>query len=148
MKFIYKITLGLLLFNSILLLFSGFFPTDTSQYNAINITEDADYNEYKITGDIFSLDTSGVYLGVGSVISFTLIGVIAAWAFKSPVPVGAGLFSGFLTSLYVSSSSVLTGLNLTSNPIISGVISLVGIGIGVLAFISIIEMFSGTGGAN
>jgi len=146
MKFLYKVILGLLLFNSILLLFSGFFPTDTSQYNAINITEDADYNEYKITGDIFKLDSYGIYLGVGSVISFTLIGVIAAYAFRSPVPVGAGLFSSLVSSLWISTSSVLSSLNLTSNPIISGMISLIGICIGVLCFIAIIEMFSGTGG--
>ena len=147
MKFIYKITLGFLLFNSILLLFSGFFPTDSEQFNADNITSDAAYDEYKITGEIFSFSALSVSLGVGGIIGFSF-GAIVSWFIKSPVPIGAGLFSGFLAGLYVGSISILDSLNVVNNTIITNLIILISIGIGILAFIAIIEMFTGTGGAN
>lgn len=146
MKFLYKIVLGLMLFNSILLLFSGFFPTDTDQYDAINITGDSDYQDYKITGGFFSFGLDSITLGAGAFAVFFSFGLLASWAMKSPVPIGAGLFSGLIAGLYVGPAVVI--YNLTDNIIVTGIIGIISIAIGVLAFIAIIEMFSGTGGAN
>lgn len=146
MKFLYKIILGLLLFNSILLLFSGFFTTDTSQYDAINVSEESNYTGYKITGGFFSFDGAGVTLGIGAFTIPFLFGLLSGWLLKSPVPIGAGLFSGLIAGFYVGTATIL--YNLTTNVIINSMIGLIGIGIGILAFIAIIEMFSGTGGAN
>lgn len=149
MRFIYKVLIGLIVFNSMLVFLAGFFsinnvnPPESS--SAINVTSDTTYTGYKIAGEILSIDLTTVsIMGV----SIT-IGAIASILMKSPVPVGASLFSGFLALLYVKSAIVIdTIVGAQNNWILTGIISLVAILIGILATFTIVEMFAGQVGAD
>ena len=143
MRFIWKITLGLILLNSMLVLFSSFFAATTGT-DAINITSDATFVGYKVSGSFAAmLESSVLVMGV----AFG-IGILGAWAVKSTVPIGVGLFAGFLVALYIGPATVLYNLDPTNNWIISGIISILGIIIGILAALSVTEMFAGQTGVD
>ena len=132
MRFIYKLLLGLVLFNSFLALFAGFFSiggtNPVESESAINVTSDIDYTSYEITGDFFSWDTATIAV-MGTSIA---LGLFASWVMKSPVPIGAALFSGIVSSLYLQSASVISNITPSDNWIITSIIGLVGICIGIL----------------
>ena len=148
MRFIYKILIGLLIFNSMLCLLGVFFTVDnqlpSSGVNAKNITGDAtisgeSYGDVFNLGNLFSFDKAG-----GILFGLSLsVGVFAAWIIKSPIPIGAGLFSGFILLLYTNTAGVLNTLTPSGNWVITGLITLIGIIIAILAGFTIIDMFSG-----
>lgn len=155
MRFIYKILIGLLIFNSMLVFLSGFFtiqgvePPESS--GAINISGEGEVEEgvtytekFSITGEVFKMGTLDILvLGVPAA-----IGLLVSIGLKSPVPLGAALFSGFLMLLYVKSATVINNVAPQGNWIISGIIGLIGICIGILAAFTIIEYFAGQTGAD
>lgn len=146
MRFIYKILLGLIIFNSMLVFLAGFFAINgvnpVEENAAYNFTDDPDYQSYIITGDIFDVTTLSIF-GV----SIT-IGLISSALLHSPVPLGACFFSGFIAALYIKSAGVIGNLAPSGNWIISGIITLVGIAIGLIAAFTIIEFFAGQAGAD
>ena len=120
----------------------GVEPSEKS--GAINITSDPDYTGYKITGEVLSIGLSEV-----SIIGISVgLGFLASWAIKSPVPIGAGLFSGILAALYIRSATVINNITPQGNWVISGIIGIIGICIGILAAFTIIEYFAGQTGAD
>lgn len=148
MRFLYKILIGLIIFNSMLVLLAGFFtiqgvpPTESG--SAVNVTSDTDFTDYEITGGFFALDTLTV-----SVFGIAFgLGILFGWVLKSPIPIAAGLFSGFISAIYIRSASVINNIIPSGNWIISSIVGLVGIIIGILAAITIIEMFAQQTGAD
>ena len=146
MKFIYKVLIGLLIFNTVLVLFSGFFYT-TLEINPENVANDSTYADYKLGGDIFLISGIGFKV-IGITAGAAIIGLLISIPLKSPVIFGAFLFSGLLAALYITPATLLYQLNPTGNWIIAAFISLSGVIIGVIAGMYIIEMFSGQGGTN
>jgi hypothetical protein len=133
-----------------LVFLAGFFainsvePVESS--SAINITSSSDYTDYKITGGIMSIDGTSVIAILGVSVS---IGIFVSWIMKSPVPVGAALFSGFIAALYIGVWSAINNLVQASwsSWIITGIVSMVAILIGLICGFTIIEMFAGQAGA-
>jgi len=160
MRFIYKILVGLIIFNSMLVMFGMFFKIgDTmplGETDAQNITGDAEietgatYAErFTLTNILFNWDTGSVTILTIGIGLTTLFG----WALKSPVPIGAGLFSTFIALLYYKSAAIITTFaeasgDDTSIYIITGMITLIGIIIAILAAFTITEMFAGQTGAD
>ena len=111
MRFIYKILLGLLIFNSMLVFLGGFFTIQgvepPEKGSAINVTSDPDYSSYNIAGEVFAIDD----VLVGILGASVILGGLSAWALKSPIPIGAALFSGFLALLYVRSATGIRGFD-------------------------------------
>jgi hypothetical protein len=123
----------------------GVEPVETG--SATNITGDSNYTGYKITGGsnfLFDATTISIFgISVG-------IGLLTSWAIKSPVPIGASLFGGFLVALFVGGWSIVNNLTQGSwsNWIITGIVSLIAIIIGIISAWTIIEIFAGQAGAD
>jgi len=144
MKFVYFIILGLIIFNTAMILTSSMF--DTSR----DVTA-ADYEDYKlkqprsIVDILFSdraISTWGSAGGVFSVI--VAIGVIGAIVVKNYVVAAIAIFLGLVTALYIGASAIL--FNISDNVYVHSIISLIGIAICLLVLYNVIEMVSGTGG--
>ena len=148
MRVVYKIVLGLLLFNAFLTLFAPIFNTAAStsySENAVNYSS-TDMTNYTITnvssmiGLIFNEANYGA-LGTASVI--IAAAVIAAFATKSYVLIGVGLFVSIVIGLYVKMSSIIANIgNQTNNIYVTGIIVIVGIAIGVLIVFNVVDMFA------
>jgi len=158
MRFVYKWLLGLIIFNSVLVMFAGFFTIgDISPIgadDALNMTSDAvfqdpdtgewfTYAETFELSDLFSADEGTVtILGIGLGLT-----VLFGWALKSPIPIGAGLFGTFIAILAYNTSAVFNSIA-PDNWIVNGLIALIGIVIGILGALAIVEMFAGQTGAD
>ena len=131
----------MLIFNSMLLLFSGFFTpygSDASE-GAVNVTADENYTVYNVKNAIVDWGlTEFSVMGVS-----VLIGVAAAWLMKSPAPIAAALFGGLMINLYLAPMKVI--FNLTQNWIIVGFLSIITIIMGILAAIALMNIFAGGG---
>jgi len=147
MRTIYKIVLGLLLFNGFLALFSPIFneavSTSAIDEGAINIT-DTNMTKYElkkptdIMGIIF---TGGMGVWAGAAVAVVALGF--ALVTKNYIFIGVGLFVSIIVGLYVNMSVVLTTVgNVADNIYVSGIITLVGIAIGLLVVFSVIDMFA------
>lgn len=119
-------------------------PTGSS--DAINVSSSGEYEQYNLSsaGSIFSLNsTTMTIMGVA-----VAVGIILAWVMKSPIPLGAAIFAGFVGSLYTSAASVIYSIIPSGNWIIAGIIGLLGICIAVLVGFTIIEYFAQQTGAD
>ena len=151
MRLLYKIVLGLLLFNAFITLFSPLFAAtqvDTGiSGHAVNYSS-SDMTDYSLTdqgipgilGLIFTAENAGALIGM------TVIGVIAvagAIAFKHYLLIGVGLFVSVVVGLYIKMSSVIAGIgSQVNNVYVDGIIAIVGIAIGVLVVFAVIDMFA------
>lgn len=141
MKLLYKLLLGALIFNSMLVLFSAFFISSPISEGAINVSSDPTYAEYKLSENSI-VSMSGLSVSVMG-ISFAL-GAIASWLMKSPIPIGVGLF-GSIIALFAGPAAIIYQLDPTHNYIVAGLIGTIGVGIGILAAIAVIGMFTQQG---
>ena len=88
---------------------------------------------------------------IGSLIVMTAIGLLGlgmAIVSRSLVPFGAGMFIAVVTGLYIGVADVVFGINFVNSPIITGISALIAVVIGILATITIVEMFTAQQGAN
>jgi len=144
MRVVYKIVLGLLLFNAFLALYSPIFNTSLSD-NTIDY-ESSEMQKYKLDNE--SLDLVGIFLGensagVWSSVIITGAALLAALALKNYVLIGVGLFVAVVIGLYVEMSSTIANIgNVADNIYVTGLIAIVGIAIGLLVVFSVIDMFA------
>ena len=134
MKFVYFIILGLVIFNSVLIITSGIFNT--------SLGDDAsDYSKYSLStpSSIISILTSTASIGAWG--TLTVAGIIFAIGLKNYIFVGIGLFLGLVTALYIGASDILFKIS-SNNVYISGIITLIGIVIGILVLYNVVEMFT------
>jgi len=113
--------------------------------DAKNVSNDANFSAYKLSGDPLSITgTSITIFGIS-----IAIGLVVSWAIKSPVPIGAALFTGIVAALYVQSNTIIKGV-IPSNIywIITGIIDIVFICIGIIVMFTVIEIFSGQMGVD
>lgn len=144
MRFLYKILLGAIIFNSMLVLFSAYFISSPVSETAINVSSDSAYEDYDLSsGNVATM--TGLSLTVAG-ITFTF-GAIMSWWIKSPVPIGVGVFSSIL-ALFAAPAAIIWTIDPTNNYIVSGIIGTLGIGIAILAAIAVAEMFTQQGGAD
>ena len=77
------------------------------------------------------------------------LGALAATILlRSLIPLGAGAFAAIVTGLYLGVANVVFGINFVNNPIVTGFSTLIAIVIGILATLTIVEMFTAQQGAD
>lgn len=150
MRVVYKIALGLLLFNTVFALFGPVFNSgfeadakgvDDSSLQNLSIADSGpmDYlaNAFGGIGGI------GTTLGIAAV--FTGVAVIAAFVTKNYIYIGIGLFMGILTSIYINFMNIISQLGTAGtdgNIYITGIITIIGIAIGLVLMFNIVDMFA------
>ena len=154
MRIQYKIVLGLFLFNAFLTLFTPIFSeavdTDIGGH-AINYTESdlAQFDPKVGIADMMVamfVGKTDAWSSIATIVAFAGLNVIVfAWCLinKNYVPIGVSLFVSIVISLYIRLSTVIAGINTShGNYIISGIISIVGIAIGIIIMFSVVDMFA------
>lgn len=145
MRFIYKILIGLILFNGILIAFSDFFPESTESEHAIDVADTESISDYgNLNQGLFgSMWTDALAVG-GSVFGLAiLMGVLAK---QVALFAGIGAFMAVLTGLWSATNGVVT--KLVDYPIVNSVVTLIIIVIGIISVFSVIEMLNAQRGAD
>jgi len=142
LRFIIKLTLGLVLFNAFLVLTSGFFPkTATEQNNAIDITMNKDIPHYNDPASAISPAITNALVIFGIIMAAGLFtGVLSGR--NVPLYLGVSIIISLLASLYFASIQVFTKISF-NNIYISGLITITTIMIGILFILGFGEMLTG-----
>ena len=152
MRVVYKIVLGLLLFNAFLTLFAPVFneaTTTSIDKGAVNYSS-TDMTNYTITNSTNVMNlifgnkdnyvndaTWGAMIGISSVVFIT------ALFMKNYVVIGVGLFVAVIVGLYIRMSAVIASMgSQTNNIYVTGIITIVGIAIGLIVVFDVIDMFA------
>ena len=144
MRMIYKILMGMILFNSMLIMFSPFFPSTGLEEKASDTS--TTYAEYEPTNPATLL---GLIFSANAVAAMGVIGgisIIATLVSKSLVPLGVGAFAAIVTGMYIGASNIF--LNLTDSPTVNGLVTIIGIMIGILTVFTAAEAVMGQQGVN
>lgn len=144
MRVVFKIMLGLLLFNAIFTLYNPIF--NSGYGNQAVAHTDTEMENF----DLLSMENmlSYVFTNANALLSLGVLGflgLVASIFTKNPVFIGAGIFIGVITSMYISFSNIISqlGTQATGNNIyVTGIITIIGIAIGVLAMFNIVDMFA------
>jgi hypothetical protein len=140
MKFAYFIILCLVVFQGILVVTAPIFNTGLEGIAG-------DYSGYALTNStsvldiLFSERATGAW---GSFAVIAIIGVIGAIVVKNYVVAAVALFLGLVTGLYIGAVDIM--FRISDNVYIHGIITVVGVAVGLLVLYSVVEMFTGQGG--
>lgn len=145
MRFIYKILIGLIIFNGVLIAFSPFFPASTESKHAIDVTGDDDITQYGGLDQGLFGDVWGTALSVGGVVfgASLLLGVLAK---QVALFVGIGAFIAIITGLWSITNGVV--VRLVNYPIVNTLVTLIIIIIGIVGVLSVVEMLNAQRGAD
>ena len=146
MRFIYKMLLGLILFNACLFLFSNFF-TDTTPYG-MNVADELS-EKYSMTGgeDFFSTAVGQtVLVGIGVFAGAFALGIVSR---QVGLFLGIGLFASIISGLWAYTQGTITKLipGTSEYIIIHGLIDVITIAIGIIVVFTIAEFFVAQRGA-
>ena len=146
MKAIYVILVGLVIFNSMMVVTTmiGVFNYGGPLYEGENITEINDIKLGNMTAKdlwkVLGFDSANPFANIAAIVMMG-VAIAASYFFRSPVPLGIGAFASFFTVVW----SVTVG-TLDQFPIPSYLLAAGTVGIGILFVINVIEM--ATGGHN
>jgi len=153
MRVVYKIILGLVLFNAFLTLYNPLFNTSLSD-NTIDY-ESAEMEQYNLNSTSNIIDIIFTPGNIGAMIasaSILIITVIAGAVLRNPtVIIGVGIFVSIVVGLYVKMSAVISKIgtdygaftiNGIEYNIILGLMTITGIAIGLLVVFSVVDMFA------
>lgn len=145
MRFIFKILLGLVIFNAMLVFFAPYFPSQTTGANESAVDIGGTLGGYKQLDQDFliSLFVDSVFI-FGSVL---VIGGLASFFvknFPTGLFMGAGVIIAIVSSLWKNLTSPMISLA-GSYPAVEPLYNLLVICIGVIATFSIAEIFTGKG---
>lgn len=144
MRTVYVATLFLLIFNSILVLFSIFFTTAVPT-SAINVTANATAQGYMLTSNINFYDGANLSI-LGLSVGAVAIGLLASWATKSTIPIGIAAF-GVVVGIFHTFTIVIYNLDPTHNYLIVSILYLLEICLGILVGYDVVEMLTQQRGA-
>jgi len=152
MRFIYKIVLGVLLFNAFLIMFAGIFNSP-SDYGAVDVTNETSITKYSAESGGFGDFLSSFFLSAETYVIIGIFfgaGAIAKWfaggQTNTVLLVGIGAFLGIIFALMRSTIQVIT--NLTDNFYVNATINLGLIVVGLVILFTVIEMLIGQQGVN
>lgn len=149
MRFIYKMLLGMIIFTGMLVYLEDTFSIQgippQAGSNAQNVSDDANYTDYKISGNPLSITGSSItIIGI-----FVSIGFLISFAIKSPIPIGAMLVAGVVANLYYQSNTIVKSVIPGDMYwVIVGIIDIVLICIAIILAFTVAEIFSGQAGAD
>lgn len=134
MRFIFKVVIGMIIFNALLFLFASTFATTGNQGKDIDAT-DSELG-YKIDSDqfVYSLLLSG-----GGVF---IIGGIAALITRNSIWVGVGALMAIIFGLWSAGSGNIGEL-FNEYPLANTLWNILNIIFGVIATIAVVEIFTG-----
>jgi len=160
MRFLYKLLLGLFLFNSFLTFFSPVFNAATNtplDEQAVDYTDPVlaqfDPNEgiLSMMKAIFvgNTDAWSSFLSIAAFVGINTIAIVWALKNKNYVFIGVSLFVSIFISLYIKTSTVITFIgkqadmgNTTGDLLITSIIAIIGVAIGLLLIFSVVDMFA------
>lgn len=153
MRFIYKILLGLVIFNAMLVLLVSLFPTATP-VEALDVETDPTISGYENVEDMESLvlgmfaNTTTLMI-IGAVVAASgVIGFVFGGGKNVPIAIGVGIFIAIISSLWYSTSAVIMNIDPTDSPIITGIITIITICIGIILVFTVAEFFAGQSGVD
>ena len=151
MRFIYKLLLGLIIFNGMLVLLASMFPV--YQPGAVDVTGDTDYAKFSSLSNPNML-WNMIIVGGAATLS-TLVGVTVFGWFSRGISinalqvVGIASFIGAVTGLWFGVSQVFTAISsFADNQYFTGFYAIITICIGIIVAWSVIEMFIGQTGVD
>jgi hypothetical protein len=112
----------------------GIDDTDVNQFNLAD-ADMFDYLNY-IFGTANSLLSAGVIVGVA---------LTASILTKNYVYLGVGIFTGLVTSMYSGFMSIISQLGsavTSDNVYVTGIITIVGIAVGLIVMFNVVDMFA------
>lgn len=146
MRIPFKIVLALFLFNLVFSLYGPIFNTGYED-DAKSITDDeaiqydlANMNMFDFIQMIFLNANALAAAGIISGIALT-----AALLTHNYVYIGVGIFIGIVTGMYVSFSGIISQLGTTvtgDNVYVTGIITIVGLAVGVIVMFNVVDMFA------
>lgn len=136
MKLILQVLLGLFIFNTMLVLLVGYFPDSYS--TGEDLTTDKNFTRLDPAKGNF---VTVIEKGISIFAIFTAIGAGASYAFKSTIPLGAGMLSGLIAALWVSPAALISGLS--DNALLDGLLFITVTCMGILIFWVIVNSFLG-----
>jgi len=141
LKIIYVITIGLVMFNFMLLFTDsiGLFPGTNYQGEAITTTASGESLTNLSGIGLLNIAVGGLNPAAAVTSGLIFAGAIAAaWAFKSPVTLGIGGFASVFTGLWIQTYGVLNQFTIPNTFLLAGTA-----GVGILFIINVIEASTG-----
>ncbi len=146
MRAIFKLMLGLMLFNAVFTLYGPIFNvSETAQGVELDDPEITKYSIDKMdVGKFLTL----IFSNGNALLATGLIGgvsILASVLTKNYVFIGVGIFIGVITGIYASFSSIISQLGMgvgQNSPYIMGIITIISIAIGLLAMFNIVDMMA------
>jgi hypothetical protein len=146
MRFIYKLLIGLILFNAMLVIFSGFFPASNQASFAKNVTTDPAYASYSGNIDTSTFTNMMLRAGVSAGAVFTGALIIGLFTSSLPLWLGIGIIVSIFVGLWNASWTVVLGI--TNYPIVNDLVTVMSIIICLLVLLSIAEVLTAQRGAD
>lgn len=143
MKLQYILILGLVLFNALLITTSVFFPATTYQEGALDVANETNYSAYRSLnnpGAIFSSMFLNWDFG-GILAAFGIIGGIGTILSRNVVPFAVCMGIGTFTGLFMNLVNVVYGIS--TNPVVTSIIVIVGVCIGLVITFDALEAMKG-----
>lgn len=146
MRFIYKILIGLILFNAMLLINAIYFPASSQtveEGNVVDVTGSTSFTQYRgFTGYGVLVDA----ISTGAAV-FSLTIVLGLVSRNLPLFIGVGSFMAILSGLWIGTTGIFTKMFVDYNTV-GQLYVVVTIIIGVVGTFSVIEIFTGQAGAD
>lgn len=143
MKFVIRIMIGMVIFNAVLLLFAGYFPSSTYQDSATDVV--SEYSDYD-SGVSFDSLVVGIFTNAQSWAVFIVLlavgglgGVLTGR--NMPLYLGIAVVIGLCSMLYLGTIQIFVAV--TRFPIVSGIFSLFTLVLGILILFSVVSMLTG-----
>lgn len=145
MRFIYKVLIGLIIFNGVIIAFSSFFPDASESEHAIDVTGDSSISGYgTIDQGLFGSMVADCIAVGGAVFGLNLLAGILTH--QVGLFMGIGAFIAVLSALWSATNGVITSL--IDYPIVNSLVTIIIIVIGVIAVFSVVEMLNAQRGAD
>ena len=145
MRFIYKVLIGLVIFNGMVLALTSFFPYTLEAEHATDIVQDSNLDGYEsLSPAIFS----SIWGQAGAVALGIFVGslAIAIISQQYALFIGIGAFISFITMIWSLTSSIV--LKMGNYPIVNSILTIILICIGIISVLSIVEMLNAQRGAD
>ena len=148
MRFIFKLALGMIIFNAMLIMLGQYFPAHGT-ISAIDPTVEGNTTKYKA---VQKLDVASMVVDFASIFgttlgTVTLIGILAKWLAGYTIPIGPFIGASIVISLFMSLWSGFTSplVGISTDMGLLNWYNLFMILFGIILLMSVAEIFTGKG---
>lgn len=141
MRFLYKILIGLIIFNGVLVLFgSEFFPHTTYDEKAVDVVNTTEVSGFR-TLDQYLFEDAWSTAGTVGLAIFGVSLVIGYLTRNLALFIGIGAFISILCSVWMVTIGTIDEF-VGSYPVVKGLILIITIVIGILAVLTVVEILT------